>query len=285
VWDPLTAYEGAGLIKRRSRWAGRGEAGAPPACSRVNVSYAARQLGHAARCACASSACARSRISTRAPATTRRRGTQELAVDRRGGALEQGEVLAVGDVERGHHLLGRAPLEIAHRPHGAVAPLEIAGSRGSALVGVGARGRASARDVGQRDGVHDEPVAAAPARYIRDESLERVAVIEGLGERIARAFPAVLPGWGVSWWIAEQGVNRRAFHAITADERQALIVEYWRAFAAGWQPSVPRDRWIGSHHPFDRRTLSCPGCGQAPVVGSTGAASQPDASYRCGRRV
>jgi putative transposase len=46
----------------------------------------------------------------------------QLAVDRGGGALEQAGVLAVGDVQGGHHLVGRASLEVAHRPHGARAP-------------------------------------------------------------------------------------------------------------------------------------------------------------------
>ena len=48
----------------------------------------------------------------------------QLAVDRRGGALEQARVLAMRDVQGGHHLVGRAALEVAHRPHGARAPLD-----------------------------------------------------------------------------------------------------------------------------------------------------------------
>ena len=65
-----------------------------------------------------------------------------------------------------------------------------------------------------------------------------------------RLRPGVVPGWGMSWWFAEQGITRADRAAMSSDQWLALVGRYWRAVAAGWWPDVPRSAWVGPHHPF-----------------------------------
>jgi hypothetical protein len=53
-----------------------------------------------------------------------------------------------------------------------------------------------------------------------------------------RFLPGVVPGWGMSWWFAEQRIERRHVAAMTPEERLTLVCRYWREVAAGWRPAV-----------------------------------------------
>jgi hypothetical protein len=59
--------------------------------------------------------------------------------------------------------------------------------------------------------------------------------------------PGSVPGWGMSHWFAEHGLNAAA---MTAEEVLNEVVRYWRDVADGWRPSVPREQWVGPHDPF-----------------------------------
>jgi hypothetical protein len=61
----------------------------------------------------------------------------------------------------------------------------------------------------------------------------------------------LVPGWGMSHWWAEQGWTPADTAAMTMSERLEAICDYWRAVAAGWQPALPREEWVGPHHPWD----------------------------------
>ncbi|MBX5443522.1 MAG: hypothetical protein IRZ32_18600 [Solirubrobacteraceae bacterium] len=64
--------------------------------------------------------------------------------------------------------------------------------------------------------------------------------------------PGVVPGWGYSWWLVEQGITREAFQRrLGMAERFELVVRYWEAVGSGWWPDVPREAWVGPYHPFD----------------------------------
>lgn len=66
-----------------------------------------------------------------------------------------------------------------------------------------------------------------------------------------RILPGLVPGWGMSWWWHEQGLDPHAARAMTMKERMAMVGQYWDAVAAGWRPPVRREQWVGPHHPFD----------------------------------
>jgi hypothetical protein len=65
-----------------------------------------------------------------------------------------------------------------------------------------------------------------------------------------RLRPGVVPGWGMSWWFAAQGVTRADRKAMPQDQWLALLGRYWQAVREGWWPDVPRSAWVGPHHPF-----------------------------------
>ena len=63
--------------------------------------------------------------------------------------------------------------------------------------------------------------------------------------------PGLVPGWGMSWWFAEQDITRQDRKAMSGEKCLALVCRYWRAVADGWWPDVPRSAWVGPHHPFE----------------------------------
>jgi hypothetical protein len=62
----------------------------------------------------------------------------------------------------------------------------------------------------------------------------------------------LFPGWGMSWWWREQGLDPLAAHSLTMEQRLELMDRYWRDVGEGWEPAVPRERWVGPYHPFER---------------------------------
>lgn len=66
-----------------------------------------------------------------------------------------------------------------------------------------------------------------------------------------RLLPGSQPGWGASWWFAEQGHADIA--AMTPERRVELLCSYFEAVAAGWKPPVPREQWVGPHDPVAAR--------------------------------
>jgi hypothetical protein len=65
-----------------------------------------------------------------------------------------------------------------------------------------------------------------------------------------RLAPGSLPGWGMSWWLHEQGLLAGWQH-LSMSARLEHMSDYWRAVSDGWWPSVPRDEWVGSCHPWE----------------------------------
>ena len=51
----------------------------------------------------------------------------------------------------------------------------------------------------------------------------------------------------MSWWYHEQGLDARA---MTMSERLETLDRYWESRRRGWWPSIPRDQWVGPHHPW-----------------------------------
>jgi len=35
-----------------------------------------------------------------------------------------------------------------------------------------------------------------------------------------------IPGWGLSWWVAEQGLTKADFRAMTMEQRLRLVFDY-----------------------------------------------------------
>jgi hypothetical protein len=68
-----------------------------------------------------------------------------------------------------------------------------------------------------------------------------------LDER-GRLLPGSVPGWGASYWFHENGLIARD---MTPSERLGAMCRYFRAVDAGWEPPVPREEWVGPHHPSD----------------------------------
>jgi hypothetical protein len=66
-----------------------------------------------------------------------------------------------------------------------------------------------------------------------------------------RIRPGLLRGWGMSWWWHEQGFDPREARSLTIDERFELMNRYWKAVGQGWEPPVPREQWVGPHHPWE----------------------------------
>jgi len=61
--------------------------------------------------------------------------------------------------------------------------------------------------------------------------------------------PGSIPGWGMSWWYAEQGLLDGVGDASPA-ERLRWLFDYFDAVGDGWEPSVGRERWA-PYHPWD----------------------------------
>lgn len=66
-----------------------------------------------------------------------------------------------------------------------------------------------------------------------------------------RILPGVMPGWGMSWWWHEQGLDPREARSLTVNGRFELMDRYWKAAGQGWEPFVPRDEWVGPYHPWE----------------------------------
>jgi hypothetical protein len=65
-----------------------------------------------------------------------------------------------------------------------------------------------------------------------------------------RLAPGSLPGWGMSWWLHEQGLLA-GWHELSMSTRLERMNDYWRAVREGWWPSVSREDWIGPYHPCE----------------------------------
>jgi hypothetical protein len=59
-----------------------------------------------------------------------------------------------------------------------------------------------------------------------------------------------MPGWGLSWWLQEQGLLP-GWEKLPMQVRLDRLNDYWRAVSQGWWPSIPRDAWVGSCHPWE----------------------------------
>jgi hypothetical protein len=58
-----------------------------------------------------------------------------------------------------------------------------------------------------------------------------------------------LPGWGLSWWLHEQGLLAGC-DRLSMSERLDRVNDYWRAVADGWWPPVAPEDWVGPCHPW-----------------------------------
>jgi hypothetical protein len=65
-----------------------------------------------------------------------------------------------------------------------------------------------------------------------------------------RLLAGSLPGWGLSWWLDEQGLLTD-WEQLSMSARLERMNDYWRAVSEGWWPSVPRAEWVGSCHPWE----------------------------------
>jgi hypothetical protein len=65
-----------------------------------------------------------------------------------------------------------------------------------------------------------------------------------------RLLPGSLPGWGMSWWWHEQGLDPVDTAGLTPEENVRTVLRYWDAVNDGWWPAAPQNEWIGPHHPF-----------------------------------
>jgi hypothetical protein len=74
--------------------------------------------------------------------------------------------------------------------------------------------------------------------------------MDGAWDEHERLRPGVVPGSGMSWWFAEQGVTRAHRAAMTGEQCLAQVMRYWRAVREGWWPDVPHSAWVGPHHPL-----------------------------------
>lgn len=59
-----------------------------------------------------------------------------------------------------------------------------------------------------------------------------------------------LPGWGLSWWLHEQGLLA-SWEQLSMSARLDRMNDCWRAVSEGWWPSLPRNAWVGSYHPWE----------------------------------
>jgi hypothetical protein len=65
-----------------------------------------------------------------------------------------------------------------------------------------------------------------------------------------RLLPGSVPGWGISWWWREQGLDPRNASELTPEETMQTVYHYWDAVNDGWRPEVPEHEWVGPHDPF-----------------------------------
>src|SRR4051794_40687075 len=64
--------------------------------------------------------------------------------------------------------------------------------------------------------------------------------MDGAWDEHERLRPGVGPGWGMSWWFAEQGITRADRAAMTSEQCLAQVMRYWRAVGDGWCPLLHR---------------------------------------------
>lgn len=66
-----------------------------------------------------------------------------------------------------------------------------------------------------------------------------------------RVLPGTEPGWGISWWLAEQGIHSvRDVAAMTPEQRLRLLCDFYEAEAAGWAPPVADEDLLPPRHHF-----------------------------------
>jgi hypothetical protein len=54
----------------------------------------------------------------------------------------------------------------------------------------------------------------------------------------------------LSWWLCEQGLLE-AWEQLSMSARLDRLNDDWRAVREGWWPSLPRNDWVGSYHPWE----------------------------------
>ena len=70
-------------------------------------------------------------------------------------------------------------------------------------------------------------------------------------DELGRIPAGSVPGWGLSWWLAEQGISNETWVlGYTPEQRFSAWSRCCRDVAEGWWPAVPRDDWVGAHDPF-----------------------------------
>src|SRR3954447_10695939 len=107
--------------------------------------------------------------------------------------------------------------------------------------------RLGAHAVGPSSAAGGRPVQPSPRT--RDRGGEPLGIEESWDEQCPLQ-PGLVPGWGMSWWFAEQGITRDDRRAMSGEQCLALVCCYWREVTAGWWPDVEREAWVGPHHPF-----------------------------------
>jgi hypothetical protein len=65
-----------------------------------------------------------------------------------------------------------------------------------------------------------------------------------------RLLPGSVPGWGMSWWWHEQGLDPADTSALSREEIMRHVFRYWDAVNAGWSPTIAQEHWVGTHHPW-----------------------------------
>jgi hypothetical protein len=66
-----------------------------------------------------------------------------------------------------------------------------------------------------------------------------------------RLLAGSVPGWGMSWWWHEQGLDPADASELTPKQMMAQVLRYWNAVNDAWWPAVPRGERVGPHNPFD----------------------------------
>lgn len=93
----------------------------------------------------------------------------------------------------------------------------------------------------------DDPLTERPMPVAADGRSVRAVIDYDVAGRLA---PGSVRGWGLSWWLHEQGLLA-GWEQVSMSTRLDCMNDYWRAVSEGWWPSVPRDEWVGPCHPWE----------------------------------
>jgi hypothetical protein len=69
-----------------------------------------------------------------------------------------------------------------------------------------------------------------------------------------RILPGSVQGWGASWWFYEQGIGPEELSRMPDSGPVQMLCRYFEAVRSGWEPPVPREQWVGPHHPWKSET-------------------------------